>query len=239
MALLCLTGAALAAPSDTAVDAGVCAARLPPRLLDAIGIVETGRIDPVRHVVAPWPWSINANGEGHFYDSKAEAIAAVRQLLAAGIDSVDVGCMQINLRDHPDAFASLNEAFDPAINTAYAGRFLWQLFDLTGNWPQATAAYHSQTPAIGGPYAARVMAAWPDAARYGGTGAPVVDPDGVMTPAFRARLQADAAFRAARDARMRGQVSAPASLALARERSLAALQRLAAAHPAAWLDAAR
>jgi hypothetical protein len=214
LGLLGAREAALAAPAAMLGDAVACGAashtvqrdaKLPPRLLDAIGIVETGRVDPIRRVVAPWPWSINANGEGHFYDSKTEAVAAARAFLAAGTDSIDVGCMQINLRDHPDAFVSLDQAFDPLSNTAYAGRFLWQLFARTGAWPKAAAAYHSQTPGIGEPYGARVMALWPDAGRYGGAALPAIDPDDVMTPAFRSRLLADAAFRAARDAAMRGR----------------------------------
>jgi hypothetical protein len=217
--------------------------KLPPRLLNAIGIVETGRIDPVRHVMAPWPWSVDANGEGHMYDTKAQAIAAVRHFQAAGIDSIDVGCMQINLRHHPDAFASLEEAFDPGANTAYAARFLWQLFGQTGNWPAATAAYHSQTRSLGEPYEARVMAAWPDAGRYGGTVLPLalpnVDPERVLTPAFRARLRADAALHAAREAAMRGRnYQAPMPSLAARFRSAPA-HPLTGAHPAGWRAAAR
>jgi hypothetical protein len=220
-------------------------AQLPPRLLDAIGIVETGRVDPARHVVTPWPWSVDANGEGHIYDSKAAAIMAVRQFQAAGIDSIDVGCMQINLLHHPDAFANLDDAFDPAMNTAYAGRFLRQLFAQTGTWPQAAAAYHSQTPSIAEPYANRVMAAWPDAKRYGGyvmpLSAPVpeVDPEHVLTPAFRKKLEADAALRTLQVAAMRGHAHPSEALDFARQHGLLMTRRAAAAPATGWRDAKR
>jgi hypothetical protein len=241
---------AAAAPPSRGSDATACVAasaavqrvaRLPPRLLDAIGIVETGRIDPVRHVVAPWPWSVDANGEGHMYDSKAQAIAAVVQFQAAGIDSIDVGCMQINLHHHPDAFASLEEAFDPGANTAYAGRFLWRLFEQTGSWPQAAAAYHSQTPSLAQAYAARVMAAWPDAARYGATALPlaVFDPDSIYTPQFRARLRTDAALRASHEAAMRGRTYPAALPPLAARFRFAPLHPLHPQHALGWRDAAR
>lgn len=142
-------------------------AGIPPMLLAAIGRVESGRRgDDGR--VSPWPWTINAEGEGHFYDTKAEAIAAVRALQAQGVRSIDVGCMQVNLMHHPDAFASLDQAFDPAANAAYAARFLTELHGQFASWPKAAAAYHSQTPALGDDYAKQVLAAWPEEREGGG-----------------------------------------------------------------------
>ena len=136
------------------------ATRVPDRLLDAIAVVESGRRDPVSGAVYPWPWTINAEGVGHFYDSKAAAIAAAQAFQASGIQSIDVGCMQVNLMQHPDAFTSLDQAFDPAANAAYAARFLTQLFNQTNAWPLAAAAYHSFTPDLGADYARKVLAAW-------------------------------------------------------------------------------
>ena len=97
---------------------------IPPRLLAAIGRVESGRRDPATGATHPWPWAINAEGRGSFYPDKAAAIAAVRALQAQGVRSIDVGCLQINLRHHPEAFASLEEAFDPLANARYGARFL-------------------------------------------------------------------------------------------------------------------
>ncbi len=61
---------------------------------------------------------------------------------------------------HPKAFASLEEAFEPQANAAYAASFLSALYHGLGTWPAATAAYHSQTADIGTDYARRVMAVW-------------------------------------------------------------------------------
>ncbi len=133
---------------------------VPDRLLDAIAMVESGRRDPISGAVYPWPWTINAEGVGHFYDSKAEAIAAVQAFQARGVRSMDVGCMQVNLMFHPDAFATLDQAFDPVANAAYGARFLQQLYAQTNAWPLAAAAYHSLTPDIGADYARKVLAAW-------------------------------------------------------------------------------
>ncbi len=131
----------------------------PAKLMRAIGVVESGRVDG-RDGVRPWPWTINALGEGRFFESKAEAIAAVQALQARGVRSIDVGCMQVNLMHHPTAFASLDEAFDPVANAQYAGRFLAALARELGTWPLATAAYHSQTEQLGTDYARKVMAVW-------------------------------------------------------------------------------
>ena len=172
---------------------------MPPRILQSIGLVESGRVDPGTGRVVPWPWAINAGGTGRYYASKEEAIGAVRQFQAGGLRSIDVGCAQVNLMHHPHAFASLDAAFEPAANAAYAARFLRLLHGATGNWPLAVAAYHSQTPELGYAYARRVLAIWPGAARYGdlpllaGPIVPKEIPDlAVYTPEFVAQLRRNA-----------------------------------------------
>lgn len=138
--------------------------RTPPGLLAAIAMVESGRRDPSSSQIAPWPWTINANGTGHAYPTEAAAMAAVRQFQIQGINSLDIGCMQINLQQHPDAFASLAQAFDPAANALYGADFLRRLKTRLGGWNPAIAAYHSQTPDLGLPYEQKVLAAWQDGA---------------------------------------------------------------------------
>lgn len=135
-------------------------ARTPPGLLGAIARVESGRRDPATRLVSPWPWTIDANGTGHAYPTEAAAIAAAEQFQLQGIASLDIGCMQINLQQHPNAFATLAQAFDPAANTLYGARFLRRLKEKLGGWNQAIAGYHSQTPALGQPYARKVLAVW-------------------------------------------------------------------------------
>ena len=133
---------------------------IPPRLLLAIGQVESGRRDPATGSKQPWPWTVNAEGRGSFYPDKAAAIAAVQALQARGVRSIDVGCLQVNLRHHPAAFAGLEEAFDPLANARYAAGFLTELQARRGDWMRAVAHYHSQTPAFAEPYRARVAMAW-------------------------------------------------------------------------------
>jgi len=148
----------------TAIRSAETAAGLPDQLMAAIGRVESGRPD-AQGVISPWPWTINVEGEGHIYESKGEAVAAVRALQARGAKSIDVGCMQVNLMYHPEAFASLEQAFDPTANAVYAAHFLKELYADTHSWTQATAFYHSATPDIGADYQRKVAAVLPEELR--------------------------------------------------------------------------
>jgi hypothetical protein len=149
-----------AALCETAATTAEYVGHLPPRLLAAISLTETGRVEPASGRIRPWPWTINAEGEGHFFETKQQAIDAVRALQARGVQSIDVGCLQVNLMYHPDAFASLDDAFDPRANATYATRFLNALYVANKDWPAAVAAYHSETPALGDAYRVLVMARW-------------------------------------------------------------------------------
>jgi hypothetical protein len=182
--LLILVPPALAAPTPPqpvapgllcrqAIAAAERTHAIPGQLLAAIARVESGRRDPVSGAMHPWPWTVNAEGQGYVFDTKAEAVAAVQAMRARGIRSIDVGCMQVNLMHHPDAFAGLEQAFDPVANATYAARFLTQLFAQSGAWPKAAALYHSATPELGAEYQRKVLAAWPEEQRHAQTMAPL------------------------------------------------------------------
>ncbi len=178
------------------------AAAVPQQLMAAIARVESGRPDS-RGVMHPWPWTINAEGAGQFFDSKEAAIAAVRTLQARGVRSIDVGCMQVNLMHHPDAFSSLDQAFDPTANAQYAARFLNDLFGQTRDWTRATAHYHSATPELGDAYQRRVAAVWPEEQKRAGT-TPLMAQHVFSTNAFTANM-----WNTGPAPRARGQAALP------------------------------
>lgn len=142
-------------------------AAVPPGLLLAIGNVESGRTDATG-TRTPWPWTINAGGVGRFFASADEAIFAVEALRAGGVQSIDVGCFQINLFHHPDVFPDLASAFTPLNNALAAVRFLVSLHEEFGAWEPAIAAYHSRAETAGGRYRDQVLASWHGAAFSGG-----------------------------------------------------------------------
>jgi len=160
---------------------------VPPGLLGAIALVESGRSDPRTGRIAPWPWTWNVEGEGHTAPTREAAVAAVSALLARGQRSIDIGCMQVNLLHHPTAFPRLEEAFDPAANIRYATAFLKELRVRTGDWAQAVANYHSGEAERGLAYHRRVLlarlgAAW---ATGGTVPLPVKASAGLCAPGLR------------------------------------------------------
>jgi hypothetical protein len=151
-----------------AVAAAERANQVADKLLTTISLVESGRVDPASGRVVAWPWTINAGGIGFFYDTKAQAVDAARAMHAAGVASIDVGCMQISLLHHPNAFGSLEQAFDPATNADYGAQFLTELHGKTNDWLKAIEQYHSATQALGEPYGRLVYAALPEEQRLAG-----------------------------------------------------------------------
>lgn len=133
---------------------------LPHGLLGSIAKLESGRPITGLGDIRAWPWTINADGQGLFLDSKAAALAWVQQAQATGQHHfIDVGCMQVDLPLHPGAFRSLEEALDPTANTDYAARYLRSLqVEAHGDWNVAVGLYHSHTPDLAADYRNRVAA---------------------------------------------------------------------------------
>ena len=126
-------------------------------LLQTISSVETGNWSYEEGRFVSWPWTINVNGKGYRFKTKDEAIAKVKQLQAEGIESIDVGCMQINLKYHGEAFSSVEEAIDPLKNVKYSAKFLRSLYSRHGqNWKKAAKRYHSGDPEKGEAYTKRL-----------------------------------------------------------------------------------
>jgi hypothetical protein len=169
--LALLLAALLAAPAASAGDGELCAGAirrveagtaLPAGLLAAVALSESGRRDPEGRRAVAWPWTVNNAGDGRYFDSKAEAIAHVEALRRKGERNIDVGCLQINLKHHPTAFASLEEAFTPSSNVAYGASFLLSLHRETGSWARAVERYHTADAVRGQAYRERVYDRWQD-----------------------------------------------------------------------------
>ncbi|SIS65395.1 transglycosylase SLT domain-containing protein [Phaeovulum vinaykumarii] len=155
---LLLPAAARAAPDLPAIcervaEMASAQTGVPVSVLKAISLTETGR----RHNGAfrPWPWTVNMEGKGVWFDTEDDARAYVYKEYKRGARSFDVGCFQINFKWHGHEFSSIDEMFDPLKNALYAGRFLRDLYAETGSWTKAAGAYHSRTPKHANRYAAR------------------------------------------------------------------------------------
>lgn len=130
-------------------------------LLTTIANVETGRWNAEKKQKNAWPWTVNAQGKGMFFETKAQAVREVKRLQAKGVKSIDVGCMQINLAYHPDAFDSIEEAFDPQTNAEYGAKFLKNLYENNNkDWIKAAMAYHSSVPTKALKYKKKIVSAY-------------------------------------------------------------------------------
>ncbi|MFQ5624551.1 MAG: transglycosylase SLT domain-containing protein [Paracoccaceae bacterium] len=214
---LLFTGIAGGAGQPGAGPDGICeassdrAARrvgVPENVLRAISLTETGRRRRGR--TEAWPWTVNMQGEGRWFETRAAALAYTKRGFDAGARSFDVGCFQINYRWHGGAFPSIDAMFDPDTNAVYAARFLSGLFAETGSWSAAAGAYHSRTAELAARYRSRfdrILARLDGGARTSETAAtPAAEirrPESVLTGAL---LAADAAEA--------GRAAAPGSLVI-------------------------
>lgn len=126
---------------------------VPADVLRALTRTETGRSN--KGEFNPWPWTVNMEGKGQWFSTRDEASAFAFLGFKDGARSFDVGCFQINYKWHGQAFASLEDMFDPQHNALYAAQFLKKLFEEFGNWNDAAAAYHSRTPEYAEKYKSR------------------------------------------------------------------------------------
>ncbi len=154
---------ALAKPAHATTDpaeicdavAGIAAreAGLSVSMLRALTRTETGRARNGR--LTPWPWTVNMEGAGRWFDTRNEALAYARKHHARGATSFDVGCFQINYRWHHKAFTSVEAMFDPLENARYAAKFLLELKSEGVDWQKAVGHYHSRTPTLAQKYVTR------------------------------------------------------------------------------------
>ncbi|MBR1945244.1 MAG: transglycosylase SLT domain-containing protein [Alphaproteobacteria bacterium] len=141
--------------------------RIKTNLLSAISLVESGRYSKQYPTGVSWPWTVTAEGKGQFFSSKDEALNAVLDLQSKGVENIDVGCMQINLKYHPDAFKSINDALDPVQNVAYAAEFLKRNYRETKSWGEAATRYHSRNVNKAFKYEDKLLDAWNRLTKYG------------------------------------------------------------------------
>ncbi|WP_299847468.1 transglycosylase SLT domain-containing protein [uncultured Roseovarius sp.] len=126
---------------------------VPFSVLWSITRTETGRSRNGK--LRPWPWTVNMEGAGHWFDTQDAARAFVFKHFKRGARSFDIGCFQINYKWHGASFRSIEHMFDPLENARYAAAFLQRLYRESGDWSVAVGAYHSRTPEYAKRYVAR------------------------------------------------------------------------------------
>ncbi len=144
---------AISSICDAVSAAAARAQNMPSDALYAITLSETGRTRG--GAFRPWPWTVNMEGRGFWFDTREEAYAYVMERYNAGARSFDVGCFQINYKWHGMNFESIEAMFDPMVNATYAAQLLSGLNDEFGDWTKAAGAYHSRTETYASRYRTR------------------------------------------------------------------------------------
>ena len=145
--------AAISSICDSVSAAAAQAQNMPSDALYAITLTETGRSR--NGAFRPWPWTVNMEGRGFWFDTREEAYTYVMERYNAGARSFDVGCFQLNYKWHGMNFESIEAMFDPMINATYAAQLLSGLHDEFGDWTKAAGAYHSRTETYASRYRTR------------------------------------------------------------------------------------
>lgn len=126
---------------------------IPPYLLAAIALTESGRNG------RPSPLAMNIGGRS-YYASDTSEVQAVVARNGGESSSIDVGCLQVNLRWHASRFRDWRSLLVPNYNAEYAALYLTELYRKTGSWNGAVGAYHSRTPWRSANYACLVSRRW-------------------------------------------------------------------------------
>ncbi|NKB65227.1 MAG: transglycosylase SLT domain-containing protein [Gammaproteobacteria bacterium] len=127
---------------------------IPPVLLYAVALTESGQSSFSDGRFRPWPRTLNINGEGHYFSSRQAAWQALQL-------SVDIGLMQISWRYHRAALGSAWQALDPYHNLSVAAAILRDCQKENTRWIERVGCYHAPNDSARAMrYARRVKAHW-------------------------------------------------------------------------------
>jgi len=138
-----LTNAGLAAPElpPPAYQLAAAQSQVPPNLLYAVALQESGRAMNGR--VVPWPWTLNVAGQSRRYATRREACAALRQVLqVTPATRVDVGLGQLNAGYQRHRVRQPCELLEPYRNLRLAASILREQFKPDQSWLRAAGRYH-------------------------------------------------------------------------------------------------
>ncbi|MBS4049379.1 MAG: transglycosylase SLT domain-containing protein [Alphaproteobacteria bacterium] len=134
MALACLIlqEPAQANPCKTAAIHVAWETKTPLHILNAISKVES----------AFNPYAFNTEGTPRRFNIKSQAAIYLRRMIEEK-RSVDVGCMQMNIRWHLQRFERPEDMLDPLANMRAAQLYLNELRRQCGDWECAAGAFHN------------------------------------------------------------------------------------------------
>ena len=124
---------------------------IPVEVFFSIALQESGKSGVDKFL--PWPWTLNIDEKGFYFDTREEAEIALLTAMELAkqqgkIGRVAVGIGQIYMPSHLNQFTSPLQALDPTHNLHYAAQLLAQHYLNTTkegapDWWIAVGRYHS------------------------------------------------------------------------------------------------
>jgi hypothetical protein len=115
--------------------------QIPRGLLMAIAVTESG----VNGV--PNPHAMNIAGKTYHARDLEDMAQVISNNWSKGVRSIDVGCMQINLKYHGQKFARLTDLLHSPTNVDYGASYLIKLAIDRGSWREGVMDYHNKLSA--------------------------------------------------------------------------------------------
>lgn len=112
---------------------------IPRGLLMAIAVTESALNGQ------PDPYAMNIAGRAYHATGFQDMSNVISANWQRGVKSIDVGCMQVNLKYHGSKFAKLTDLLDPTTNVNYGASYLITLATEAGSWKDAVMSYHNKT----------------------------------------------------------------------------------------------
>lgn len=151
--LLCISLMAMSVRADIPRAYQIIADQygVPVDVFFSIALQESGKSG--RNKFLPWPWTLNIDEKGYYFETREQAEIALLTAMDAAkqngkIGRVAVGIGQIYMPSHASQFASPIQALDPTNNLNYAAQLLAEhylntLKEGSPDWWVAVGRYHS------------------------------------------------------------------------------------------------
>ena len=115
---------------------------LRPTLLYSLAIAESG-IERQEGTISPWPWVIRAPDTRGYYDTKAEALKALKWFQSRYGEMIDIGMGQVNIRWNGHRVDRPEQLMDPKTNLEVMAQILSEAIDSTDNPELGIGRYYT------------------------------------------------------------------------------------------------
>ncbi len=131
-----------------------------PSILYAIAMQESGKLDPETDLLKPWPWALNVDGEGHYFDNMTDVWNALAGFLQEEPRNIGIGLVQVTWPFNANILWEPYTALDPGTNLTLGAIILRDCYDRLGDWWRAVGCYHSPTPKLAVGYRQQIYRHW-------------------------------------------------------------------------------